>query len=327
MAGNLPSGAGFLDSGDLKLDWLKYALKRLVLLIPVIIGVTFVLFVILSFAPGDVVRSILGEDATPEQIAELRHEMYLDRPLLVRYVKYMADACTLDFGTSWTSGYEILPEFARRLPYTLLVTTLSVLFAVAFGIPLGIASAIKEHSLLDYGSTFLVMLLASMPAFWLGTLCQILFCLILRWLPVSGIGSWKHYILPSIILGAATLATMIRMSRTSMLDVIKMDYIRTARAKGANENRVLYHHALRNSLIPVVTQIGISFAGGIGGAIVTENIFAIPGIGVMLVNAVKSRDVPVVMGVIIFVTIIVGIVNLIVDLICAVIDPRIDFAS
>ena len=285
------------------MNWLKYALKRLLLLIPVIIGVTFVLFVILSFAPGDVVRTILGEDATPEQIAELRHEMYLDRPLLVRYVKYMADACTFDFGTSWTSGYEILPEFARRLPYTLLVTTLSVLFAVAFGIPLGIASAVKEHSLLDYGSTFLVMLLASMPAFWLG------------------------YILPSVILGAATLATMIRMSRTSMLDVIKMDYIRTARAKGADEKRVLYHHALRNSLIPVITQIGISFAGGIGGAIVTENIFAIPGIGVMLVNAVKSRDVPVVMGVIIFVTIIVGVVNLVVDLICAVVDPRIDFAS
>lgn len=309
------------------MDWLKYAIKRLLLLIPVIIGVTFVLFVILSFAPGDVVRSILGDEATAEQIAELRHEMYLDRPLLIRYLKYMADAFTFDFGQSWTSGYEILPEFARRLPYTLSVTTLSVLFAVALGIPLGIISAVKEHSLLDYGFTFLVMLLASMPAFWLGTLCQIFFCLMLRWLPVSGVGSWKHYILPSIILGASTLATMIRMSRTSMLDVIKMDYIRTARAKGANEKRVLYHHALRNSLIPVITQIGISFAGGIGGAIVTENIFAIPGIGVMLVNAVKSRDVPVVMGVIIFVTIIVGIVNLIVDLICAIVDPRIDFAS
>ena len=309
------------------MNWLKYALKRLLMLIPVIIAVTFVLFVILSFAPGDVVKSILGDEATAEQIAELKHELNLDQPLLIRYVRYMFDACRLDFGSSWTSGYEILPEFARRLPYTLLVTTLSVLFAVGFGIPLGIASAVKEHSLLDYGSTFLVMLLASMPAFWLGTLCQIFFCLTLRWLPVSGVGSWKHFILPSIILGASSLATMIRMSRTSMLDVIKMDYIRTARAKGADEKKVLYHHAIRNSLIPVITQIGISFAGGIGGAIVTENIFAIPGIGVMLVNAVKSRDVPVVMGVIIFVTIIIGIINLIVDLICAIVDPRIDFAS
>lgn len=309
------------------MDWVKYALKRILMLIPVIIAVTFTLFVILSFAPGDIARIILGDDATVEQVEALRHEMYLDRPLLVRYFKYMGDACRMDFGKSWISGYEILPEFARRLPYTLLVSTLSVLFAVGLGIPLGIASAIKQHSLLDYGSTFLVMLLASMPAFWLGTLCQIFFCLILRWLPVSGVGSWKHYILPSVILGASTLATMIRMSRTSMLDVIKMDYIRTARAKGASEKHVLYRHAIRNSIIPVVTQIGISFAGGIGGAVVTENIFAIPGIGAMLINAVKGRDVPVVMGTIIFVTIIVGIINLIVDLICAVVDPRIDFAS
>jgi len=297
------------------------------MLIPVIIGVTFVLFVILSLAPGDVVRLILGDEPTPEQVAALRQELDLDKPLLVRYAKYMADAVRLEFGRSWTSGYKILPEFSRRLPYTLLVTTLSVLFAMAFGIPLGIASAIKEHSLLDYGNTFLVMLLASMPAFWIGTLSQIFFCLTLGWLPVSGVGSWKHYILPAIILGATTLATMIRMSRTSMLDVIKMDYIRTARAKGCDEKKVLFNHAMRNSLIPVITQIGISFAGGIGGAIVTENIFAIPGIGVMLVNAVKSRDVPVVMGVIIFVTIIVGVINLIVDLICAIVDPRIDFAS
>lgn len=309
------------------MDWIKYALRRILMLIPVIIAVTFILFLILSFAPGDVVRIILGDEATPEQIAALRHEMNLDKPLLLRYILYMKDAVQLDFGKSWISGYEILPEFSRRLPYTMLVTTLSVLFAVGVGIPLGIASAIKQHSLLDYGSTFLVMLLASMPAFWLGTLCQILFCLMLRWLPVSGVGSWQHYILPSIILGAATLASMIRMSRTSMLDVIKMDYIRTAKAKGASEKKVLYNHAMRNSLIPVITQIGISFAGGIGGAVVTENIFAIPGIGAMLINAVKGRDVPVVMGTIIFVTIIVGIINLIVDLICAIVDPRIDFAS
>lgn len=309
------------------MDWLKYAMKRILMLIPVIIAVTFVLFVILSFAPGDIVRSILGEDATEEQMAALAHEMNLDRPLLVRYYLYMKGVLRLDFGKSWTAGFEVMPEFSRRLPYTLLVSTLAVLFAVSFGIPFGIASAIKQHSLMDYGTTFIVMLLASMPAFWLGTLCQILFCLTLKLLPVSGVTTYRHFILPAVILGASTLATMIRMSRTSMLDVIRMDYIRTARAKGASEKIVLFRHALRNSLIPVITQIGISFAGGIGGAIVTENIFAIPGIGAMLVNAVKGRDVPVVMGTIIFVTIIVGIINLIVDLICAMVDPRIDFAS
>lgn len=309
------------------MNWLKYALKRLVLLIPVILSVTFILFVILSLAPGDVARMVLGQDATPEQIAELNHQMGLDRPLIVRYVNYMADALKLDFGKSWTGNFDVLSEFSHRLPYTLLISALALLFATGFGIPLGIASAIKQYSLFDYGSTFVVMLLFSMPAFWLGTMCQIFFCLTLGWLPVSGIASWKSFILPPIILGANTLASMIRMSRTSMLDVIKMDYIRTARAKGASNRDVIIHHSIRNSLIPVVTQIGISFAGTIGGAVVTESIFAIPGIGTMLINAVKSRDVPVVMGTVIFITIIVGIINLVVDLICAIVDPRIDLAN
>lgn len=309
------------------MSWLKYALKRVLMLIPVIISVTFILFVILSLAPGDVARMVLGQDATDEQVAAYNHEIGLDRPLLIRYFRYMADACKLDFGKSWAGGFDVLSEFSHRLPYTLLVSFLALLFATGVGIPLGIASAVKQYSLLDYGSTFMVMLLFSMPAFWLGTMCQILFCLTLRWLPVSGIKTWKCFIMPPLILGANTLASMIRMSRTSMLDVIKMDYIRTARAKGASKRYVTKHHAIRNSLIPVVTQIGISFAGTIGGAVVTENIFAIPGIGSMLINAVKSRDVPVVMGTVIFITIIVGVINLLVDLICAVVDPRIDLAS
>lgn len=309
------------------MDWLKYALKRLLMLIPVILSVTFILFVILSLAPGDVARMVLGQDATPEQVATLNHQMGLDRPLLVRYVRYMGNAMKFDFGRSWTGNFDVLAEFSHRLPYTLLVSVLALLFATAIGIPLGIASAIKQYSLLDYGSTFIVMLLFSMPAFWLGTMCQIFFCLTLRWLPVSGISTWKSFILPPVILGANTLASMIRMSRTSMLDVVKMDYIRTARAKGASNHDVILHHAIRNSLIPVVTQIGISFAGTIGGAVVTESIFAIPGIGTMLINAVKGRDVPVVMGTVIFITIIVGVINLVVDLICALVDPRIDLAS
>lgn len=309
------------------MSWLKYALKRVLMLIPVIISVTFILFVILSFAPGDVARMVLGQDATDEQIALLNHEMGLDRPLIIRYINYMTKAIRLDFGKSWTGNFDVLSEFAHRLPYTLLVSFYALLFATAIGIPLGIASAIKQYSLLDYGSTFVVMLLFSMPAFWLGTMCQIFFCIMLGWLPVSGIASWKSFILPPIILGANTLASMIRMSRTSMLDVVRMDYIRTARAKGNSNKDAIVHHAIRNSLIPVVTQIGISFAGTIGGAVVTESIFAIPGIGTMLINAVKSRDVPVVMGTVIFITIIVGVINLMVDLICALIDPRIDLAS
>lgn len=309
------------------MNWLKYALKRLLLLIPVIFCVTFILYIILSVAPGSLARQLLGEDATDEQILALEQEMGIDKPVIVQYANYMIGVCQMDFGSSWVSGEEVINQFALRLPYTLLVTFLSMLFAVGVGIPLGIGSAIKQYGLLDYGSSFVAMLLFSLPAFWLGTMCQVFFCLTLGWLPTSGVGSWKHFILPPLILGANTMASMIRMARTSMLDVIRQDYIRTARAKGSSERRVIMHHSIRNGLIPVVTQIGISFAGAIGGAVVTESIFTIPGIGTLLINAVKSRDVPVVMGTVIFVTIIVGVINLLVDLVCAVIDPRIDLAS
>ena len=309
------------------MNWLKYAGKRLLMLIPVIICVTFMLYLILSSATGNLARSMLGDDATPEQIAEKEAELGLDKPLLVRYGNYMLGVLRLDFGVSWINGDSVLTRFANRLPCTLLLSFLAMLFAVAVGAPLGIASAIKQYSLLDYGSSFVAMLLFSLPAFWLGTMCQVLFCLTLHWLPVSGTDTPLHYVLPTIILGANTMATMIRMSRTSMLDVIRQDYIRTARAKGASARIVTRHHALRNSMIPIVTQMGVSFAGTIGGAVVTENIFAISGIGTMLLSAVKSRDVPVVLGTVIFVTIIVGVINLVVDLLCAIIDPRIDLAS
>ena len=317
------------------MSWLKYTLKRLLMLIPVIICVTFILYVILSFAPGNVAWQILGEDATQEQIAQLEAEMGLDQPLLVRYGKYMLGVCRLDFGTSWFGGEDIAKLFLGRLPFTLLVAVLSILFAVALGCPLGIGSAIKQYSLMDYGISFVAMLLTSMPAFWLGLVLLLVFSVKLGWFPVgfstpigmldSEVSGWQR--LHSVILGANTLASMIRMSRTSLLDVIRQDYIRTARAKGASEWKVIMHHAMRNSLIPIVTQIGITFAGVIAGAVVTENIFAIPGVGVLLINAVKARDVPIVMGTVIFVTIIVGMINLVVDIVCALIDPRIDFAS
>ena len=239
----------------------KYTIKRLVMLIPVILGVTLILYFVMSLAPGNPARQILGADA------------------------------------------------------------------VALGIPLGIASAVKQYSLLDYGFMLLAMLLFSFPPFWLALLCQLLFCLTLGWLPATGVGSLSHFILPALVLGANTLASMIRMSRTSMLDVLRQDYIRTARSKGASRARVLSRHALRNSLVPVITQVGISFAGCMGGAIVTETIFTIPGLGSLLINAVKSRDVPVVLGTVILVAVIVGLINLVVDLICAKVDPRIDLAA
>ena len=309
------------------MTWVKYALKRLLMLIPVIVCVTFFLYLILSFSSGSLARQLLGDDATEEQIAAKEAEMGLDQPLMVRYGKYMLGVLKLDFGKSWVNGEDVLARFENRLPNTLKLSTLAMLFAIGIGVPLGIGSAIKQYSLLDYGSMFVAMLLFSMPSFWLGTMCQIRFCLVLHWLPVSGADSWDCFILPMLILGANTMATMIRMSRTSMLDVIRQDYIRTAKAKGASAKQVIAHHAMRNSLIPIITQVGVSFAGTIAGAVVTENIFAIPGVGTLLINAVKSHDVPVVLGTVIFVAIIVGVINLIVDLFCAVIDPRIDLAA
>lgn len=305
----------------------KYSIKRLLMLIPVILGVTLILYYVMALSPGNPALQILGADASPEQIETLEKEMYLDQPILVQYGNYIWNVLHFNFGISWVSGYNVLDVFWEKLPNTLMLASIATLWAVALGIPIGIYAAVRQYSIFDYGSMVVAMLLFSFPAFWLGIMCQILFCLVLQWLPATGIGTWKHLVLPSLILGANTLASMIRMSRTSMLDVLKQDYIRTARAKGVSKRDVLVHHAVRNSLIPVITQIGISFAGCIGGAVVTETVFTIPGIGSMLINAVKSRDIPVVMGTVIFIAAMVGLINLIVDLICAKVDPRIDLAS
>ena len=306
---------------------IKYSLKRLLMLIPVILGITLILYFVMSLAPGNPAVQILGANASDEQIAALEMEMGLDQPIIVQYIHYIMRAVRLDFGTSWINGSDVLATFLAKLPNTLMVALVATLWAIGLGIPMGIYSAVRQYSLFDYGSMVVAMLLFSLPAFWLGILSQILFCVVLRWLPATGIGGWQHLVLPALILGANTLASMIRMSRTSMLDVLKQDYIRTARAKGASKSRAVLKHAVGNSLIPVITQIGISFAGCIGGAVVTETVFTIPGIGAMLINAVKARDIPVVMGSVIFIAIIVGVINLIVDLICAKVDPRIDLAA
>ena len=199
-----------------------------------------------------------------------------------------------------------------------------MLFAVGVGAPLGIGSAIKQYSLLDYGSSFVAMLLFSLPAFWLGTMCQVLFCLTLHWLPTSGFTSAKSLILPTLILGANTMATMIRMSRTSMLDVIRQDYIRTARAKGVPGFKVIFGHALKNSLIPVITYFGPMLAYIVTGSIVVEQIFAVPGIGRAFVNSITGRDYPLIMGTTIILACLIIIMNLVSDLLYKIVDPRIE---
>ena len=302
---------------------LKYILKRLLLIIPVVIGITFFIFVVLSLAPGDPAVMILGTDASEEDLQAKRVELGLDKPIVVQYATYMLNVVKGDFGKSWLSGYDILTEFMHRIPKNVILTFYAMIFAVGLGIPLGILASTRQNTMVDYATLALALLLFSLPAFWLGMMGQIFFCLKLGWLPASGVGSLKHYILPALTLGANIFATQLRMTRSSMLDVIKQDYIRTARAKGAAESRVIYRHVLRNGMLPVVTQVGISFASCVGGSVVTESVFAIPGIGSLLINAVKGRDVPVVIGTLIFIAVFVAIINLIVDLIYAWIDPRV----
>jgi peptide/nickel transport system permease protein len=277
----------------------------------------------MDIAPGDPARLILGADATPDAIVAKRAELGLNQPFLLRYAGYMLGILRGDFGVSWFNNYNVLTEFLARLPNTLTLGLLSMAIAALLGIPLGILAAVNQYHTLDYVTLAAAMIFASMPAFWFGLMAQVYIALQLGWLPATGVGSVSHFILPSLTLAAASLASQVRMTRTSMLEVMKQDYVRTARAKGAPEIRVILHHVLRNGMLPVVTQLGIGFAVLLGGAIVTETVFAIPGVASLLLNAVKLRDVPVVMGIILIIAVFVGVINLLVDLLYAVIDPRV----
>ena len=291
----------------------KYIIKRILMLIPVIFGITLFIYVIMSLAPGDPATLILGPDATYEEILAKREELGLNDPILVRYFKYMAGV--------------LHGEFLNRIPNTLLLGLLSNAIVILVGIPLGIIAAVKQNGVIDYCTLVLAMLFSSMPAFWFGLMAQIFFCLNLGWFPATGAESLKHFILPAVTLASASLAGQVRLTRTSMLEVNKLDYVRTARAKGCSESRIVIRHVLRNGLLPVVTSIGAHIATIVGGAIVTESVFAIPGVASLMINAVKIRDVPVVMGVIVVISVFVGVVNLLVDLLYAVIDPRVKLGS
>ena len=305
----------------------KYIIKRILMLIPVIFGITLFIYVIMSLAPGDPATLILGPDATYEEILAKREELGLNDPILVRYFKYMAGVLHGDFGISWYNEYDVMEEFLNRIPNTLLLGLLSNAIVILVGIPLGIIAAVKQNGVIDYCTLVLAMLFSSMPAFWFGLMAQIFFCLNLGWFPATGAESLKHFILPAVTLASASLAGQVRLTRTSMLEVNKLDYVRTARAKGCSESRIVIRHVLRNGLLPVVTSFGAHIATIVGGAIVTESVFAIPGVASLMINAVKIRDVPVVMGVIVVISVFVGVVNLLVDLLYAVIDPRVKLGS
>ena len=301
----------------------KYIGKRLLMMIPVILGISFLIFAIMNLTPGDPARLILGEYAPQEQVDLLREEMGLNDNFFVRYGRYIADALRGDFGESYRTGQDVALEIAARFPTTVKLASGAIFLSVLIGIPVGIISAVKQYSIIDGVSLISALLLTSMPNFWLGLMLLLLFSLKLGWFPTSGAGSASAFVLPCITLAASTMAVLIRMTRSTMLEVIRQDYIRTAKAKGAKESRIIFKHALRNALLPVVTIIGINFGIQLGGSIVLENVFGMPGLGSLIVESVKMKDTPTVMAGIMFIAVVGSLVNLGVDILYMYIDPRI----
>lgn len=301
----------------------KFIFKRLFMLIPVIIGVTFLVFFILSFSPGDPVSIMLGVEATEEAILAVREELGLDDPVLVQYANYMFKLVQGDMGESYAKGRDVATEIVNAFPPTLVLTFWGMLVSIIIAIPIGIISATKQYTIIDNVCMVVALLGVSMPSFWLGLLLILGFSLHLGWFPSGGIGSWKSYVLPSISLGASSAAITTRMTRSSMLDVIRQDYIRTARAKGVDNGTIIRKHALRNALIPVVTIIGMQIGSMLGGAVLTETVFSIPGIGRLLVDGIKTKDTPMILGCLIATTICFSVINLGVDILYGYIDPRI----
>ncbi|MEE0794385.1 MAG: ABC transporter permease [Oscillospiraceae bacterium] len=302
---------------------LKYILKRLLLIIPVVIGITLFIYLLLDIGMGDPTALILGPDASAEQVAALRAELGLDKSVFVRYFNYMYNAIQGDLGNSWYNSRPVIDEFLLRLPNTLALAFSALGITIVVGLTFGTLAAVRQNRPIDGITLIFALLFASMPSFWFGLILQIIFCLELQWLPPMGSGTFKHMILPATTLALGTIASQVRMTRSSILDVVNMNYIRTARAKGAGEFRVVFRHVIRNALMPVVTNWGLTFATAFGGTIISETVFSVPGISTFLINAVKVRDIPIVMGTVIIVSVIVALINLIIDIIYAFIDPRV----
>ena len=303
----------------------RYVLRRIGLLVPVVLGVVTVVFLIVHLIPGDPVEIMLGEQALAVDKEALRHEMGLDKPLHLQYVAFLKGLVRGDLGQSLHTKQPVLTSIARRLPATIELAAAAMAVALLLAIPLGLLAAYKKDSLVDQGSMLFALLGISMPNFWLGPLLIIVFSLKLGWFPVSGRGSLAHVVLPAITLGTAMAAILTRMTRASMLDVIQSDYITTARAKGVRESLVVLKHAFRNALIPVVTIVGLQIGGLLAGSIITETIFAWPGIGRLTIQAINARDYPLVQGCVLIIALGYVLVNFATDLLYGLIDPRIRY--
>jgi peptide/nickel transport system permease protein len=299
----------------------KYILRRLVAMIPVLLGVALITFCMMYFSPGEPAKFILGDMATEEDIAIFNEQNGLNDPFLIQFINYIRKAITGDLGISYTTKQPVLNEILSRFPTTFKLTLISIVFAVIIGVFFGIISAVKQYGIIDNVTRIIAMLGVSMPSFWEGLMLIILFSVILGILPSSGITTWKHWILPAFTLSTQTLAACMRMTRSSMLEEIRQDYVRTA--KGQKEYFVILFHAFRNAVLPIITVVGVDFAKLMGGAAVIEIVFSIPGIGKLIVDAINTKNAPLVQGGILFVAFTMSFINLITDIIYAFVDPRI----
>ncbi len=305
----------------------KYILRRLILTLPVVIGVTMLVFSMLHLVPGDPVKAMFIESggATAEQIEQVRHLLGLDQPLPVQYWDYISKALRGDLGESIITKQKVSELIVQNFPSTLQLTVAGMGLAIALGVLLGVLSAVRHNSWLDNLTMVIATLGVSMPSFWLGLLLILVFGIYLRWVPITSGSDLNRLALPALALGFQAAAIIARLVRTNLLEVLHEDYIRTARAKGLSNPAVIVRHGLRNSLIPVVTVVGLQFGGLLGGAVIIEAVFARQGIGQLLVGALQARDFPLAQGCILFIALVYVLVNLAVDVLYAFIDPRIHY--
>ena len=280
-------------------------------------------FAIMSLTPGDPAQLILGENAPKEAVLKLRNDMGLNDPFFIQYFRFVKNAIMGDFGRSYTTGREVFGEIFARFPNTLILAVIGIIISVCIGIPIGIISATRQYSFLDSFSMVIALLGVSMPVFWLGLMLILTFSVKLGWLPSGGFDGLKSIILPAITLGVGSAAIITRMTRSSMLEVIRQDYIRTARAKGVAEKVVINKHALKNALIPIITVVGLQFGHLLGGAVLTESVYSWPGVGRLMVDAIRQKDTPTVLAAVVFLAAAFSVVNLLVDILYAYVDPRI----
>jgi peptide/nickel transport system permease protein len=302
---------------------IRYVIKRLLIMIPILLGISFIVLILIDLSPGDVARIVAGPEAEDWEVQEVREALHLNDPLIVRYGRFLWNALNGSFGKSFINKKDVWDAMMGRWMYTVLLAFLSVILAVIIGIPAGIVAATHQYSWRDNVTIVLSLFCVSMPAFWFALLLVQLFSVNLGWLPASGVGSWKNWVLPTVTLALAYTASIARQMRSNMLEVIRQDYIVTARAKGLPEKTVLYRHALKNALIPVIQVVGGLFSMALGGALIAETIFSLPGLGVYSLSALTNRDYPAIQGSVLFLSVIHCMVILLIDVVFAFVDPRI----